>query len=127
MRLTLDYNSIIDSANEDGEFRIAARFWDAIVRLDVGEQSHIMRFRDGRLISFYKCDSAEAAGYDFRISAPESDWEELLRSVPRPFYQDLMAASWRHGFHVEGHVIEFYPYYPAINRLFQLIREQRRG
>jgi hypothetical protein len=127
MSLNFDYSSIIDSANEDGEFKIAARFWDAIVRLDVGEQSHIMRVRDGRLVSLYKCDSAGAAGYDIRISAPESDWEELLRPVPQPFYQDLMAASWRHGFRVEGHVIEFYPYYRAINRLFELIREQHRG
>jgi hypothetical protein len=68
------------SLNEDGEFRIAARFWDAIVRLDVGEQFHIIHVRDGRLVSFYKCDSTEAARYNIRISAPESDWEELLRS-----------------------------------------------
>jgi len=126
MSLTLDYSWIIDRANEDGEFKIAARFWDTTIRLDVGEQSHIMRVRDGRLVSLCKCDSVEAASYDIRISAPESDWEELLRPVPRPFYQDLMAASWRHGFRVEGHVIEFYPYYRAINRLFELIREQRR-
>jgi hypothetical protein len=127
MSVTLDYSWIIDSANEDGEFKMAARFWNATVRLDIGEQPHILRVRDGRLVSLCKCDSAEAAGYDIRISAPEADWEELLRPVPRPFYQDLMAASWRHGFRVEGRVVEFYPYYRAINRLFELIREQRRG
>ncbi len=127
MSLTLDYRLIIDSANEDGEFKIAARFWDANVRLDVGEQPHIMRVRDGRVVSLCKCDSAEAAGYDVRISAPEADWEELLRPVPRPFYQDLMAASSRHGFRVEGHLVQFYPYYRAINRLLEVIREQRRG
>ena len=71
MSLTLDYSWIIDSANEDGEFKIAARFWDTIVRLDVGEQSHIMRVRDGRLVSLCKCDSVEAARYDIHISAPE--------------------------------------------------------
>ena len=29
---------------------------------------------------------------DLYIAAPESDWRELLQPVPRPFYQDLMAA-----------------------------------
>jgi hypothetical protein len=43
--------------------------------------------------------------------------------MPRPFYQDLNAAMWRHNFHFEGDALAYYPYYRALNRIFELIRQ----
>ena len=44
--------------------------------------------------------------------------------MPKPFYQDLMAAQTRQGFKVTGpDLTAFHPYYRAVNRLFELMRE----
>ena len=115
-----DPNAIVPAANSDGEFKLAARLWNADVRIEVGGDAYLMRMRDGRISDFSKSD---AANYDAKISASESDWRELLKPVPKPFYQDLMAAMTRHGFRVEGDLLGFNPYYHAICRLFELMRK----
>ena len=115
-----DTNVITSAANSDGEFKLAARLWNADVCLEVGSEAYLIRMRDGRIGDFSKSDSAQ---YDVKISAPESDWRELLKPVPKPFYQDLMAAMTRHGFKVEGDLLGFNPYYRATCRLFELMRK----
>ena len=114
-----DANTITSAANSDGEFKLAARLWNADVRIEVGSEAYLMRMRDGRISEFSKVDAPK---WDVKISAPESDWRELLKPVPKPFYQDLMAAMTRHGFKVEGDLLGFNPYYRAVCRLFDLIR-----
>ena len=115
-----DMNAIVPAANSDGEFKLAARLWNADVRIEVGADAYVMRMRDGRISDFSKSD---AANCDVKIFAPESDWRELLKPVPKPFYQDLMAAMTRHGFRVEGDLLGFNPYYRAMCRLFELMRK----
>lgn len=115
-----DTNAIMLAANSDGEFKLAARLWDTDVRFDVGADVYLMRVRDGRISEFSRNNSPQ---YDVKISAPESDWRELLKPVPKPFYQDLMAAMTRHGFRVEGDLLAFNPYYRATCRLFELMRK----
>ena len=117
--LTFDTNAIAASANADGEFKLAARLWNADVRFDIGADTYLMRMRDGRISEFSKTASAN---YDVKISAPEDDWRELLRPVPKAFYQDLMSAMTRHNFRVEGDLLGFNPYYRAVCRLFELMR-----
>ncbi len=112
-------NAIISSANSDGEFKLAARLWNADVRFDLGADSYLMRMREGRISEFSKIDAPK---WDVKISAPENDWRELLKPIPKPFYQDLMAAMTRHDFRVEGDLLGFNPYYRAICRLFELMR-----
>ena len=113
-------NSITSAANADGEFKLAARFWNADIRLEVGSDTYLMRMREGRLSEFSKSDASK---WDVKISAPESDWRELLKPVPKPFYQDLMAAMTRQGFKLEGDMLGFNPYYRATCRLFELMRK----
>lgn len=119
-----DTRAVIEAANGDGEFKIAARLWNSTVRLDAGERAFALRVRDGRIEGFDPLNgpAATTAHWDVRIAAPESDWRELLRPVPKPFFQDLMAAIWRQDFRVEGDLVGFFPYYRAINRLFELMR-----
>jgi hypothetical protein len=110
------------AANGDAEFKLAARFWTATLRLDVGDQPYLLKLRDGVMASFNPVTPPEAGKHDLNIAAPESDWRELLQPVPRPFYQDLMAARLRHNFTVEGDLLGFNPYYRAFNGLIQLMR-----
>jgi hypothetical protein len=117
-----DTHAITSAANSDGEFKLAARLWNADVRFDVGVELYLMRVREGRISEFSKMDTPK---WDVKISAPENDWRELLRPIPNPFYQDLMAAMTRHNFRVEGDLPGFNPYYRAVCRLFELMRTLR--
>jgi hypothetical protein len=115
-----DTNSITAAANSDGEFKLAARLWNADVRFEVGAEAYQLRMREGRISEFSKMDASK---WDVKISAPESAWRELLQPVPKPFYQDLMAAMTRQNFKLEGDLLGFNPYYRATCRLFELMRQ----
>jgi hypothetical protein len=117
-----DPRAVSVAANDDAEFKLAARFWTATLRLDVGDQPYLLKLSDGMIASFSPVTPPEDIQHDLHIAAPEADWRELLRPVPRPFYQDLMAARLRHDFTVEGDLLGFNPYYRAFNRLLQLMR-----
>jgi hypothetical protein len=120
-----DASAIAAAANADGEFQLAARLWNTDLRFDVGNDSYILRMRDGRIAEFAPLDASMAASVksDARISAPISDWDELLKPVPKPFFQDLMAAITRQNFKLEGDLPGFHPYYRATCRLFELMRQ----
>jgi hypothetical protein len=120
-----DTAAIAAAANGDGEFKLAARLWSTDLRFDVGDDSYILRMRDGRIAEFAPLDSsaAQKAHAVTWISAPLSDWRELLRPIPKPFFQDLMAAVTRQDFKIEGDLTGFNPYYRATCRLFELMRE----
>jgi len=110
-----------DRANRDGEFRIAARFWDCRLRLEVGDRARTVAIAGGRV------RSVEPAGpdapWDLRIAASPEAWERLLDPVPAPFYQDLYGASVHHGFELGGNLEHhLFPYYPAVRRLIELLR-----
>ena len=115
-----DTNAITSAANSDGEFKLAARLWNADLCLEVGTDAYLLRMREGSISEFSKADASK---WDVKISAPETDWRELLKPVPKPFYQDLMAAMTRQGFKVEGDLLGFNPYYRATCRLFELMRQ----
>ncbi len=109
-----------DTANADAEFRIAARFWNADVRFAVDERGEVLRIREGRIEAVLP--DREPASCDVSIVAPRETWRELLAPVPRPFYQDLYGASLHHGLRFEGDGVAFFPYYPALRRLVELLR-----
>ncbi len=115
-----DPNAITEAANADGEFKLAARLWNADVRFEVGAEPYLMRIREGRISEFSKTDAPQ---WDVKIAAPEGDWRELLKPIPKPFYQDLMAAMTRQNFTIEGDRLGFNPYYRATCRLFELMRK----
>ena len=111
--------------NDDGEFRLASRFWDATLRLDLGSESRRLCFEEGQLREIRGCDPD--ADCDLCISASLEDWERLLEPVPRPFYQDLFAAQLHHGFQMNADPLEYAAYYPALRRLVEILRETRGG
>jgi len=119
---SFDTQAITSAANSDGEFRLAARLWNADIRLEVGVDAYLLRMRKGLIDEFCKADASK---WDVKISAPKSDWQELLKPIPKPFYQDLMAAMTRQDFKVEGDLLGFNPYYRATCRLFELMRKAR--
>jgi hypothetical protein len=116
-------DAVREVANADPEFRIAARFWNADVRFAVEAHGRVLRVRAGRIEAVL--DDRDAPACDVSIGAPAETWREILAPVPRPFYQDLYGASLQHDLRFEGDLDAFYPYYPAVRRLVELLRAAR--
>lgn len=108
------------AANEDGEFAIAARMWDADVVLVSGAEAVRLTVRGGRIR--HVATAPADAPAPIRIVGPADGWEKLLRTLPPPFYQDLFGAAAHHGFRIEGAIEDVYPYYAALRRLIDILR-----
>jgi len=121
----IHWDSVAQRLDSDGEFRLAARNWTATLRLDVGDQSHAIRLQDGRVESVSACPGASDC--DVFITASRETWEQMLQAVPRPFYQDLLAAAAHHGVALNADLLDIAAYYPALRRLVEILREARDG
>jgi hypothetical protein len=106
--------------NEDFEFRHAARYWDASVRLGVGDQPLCVRIVGGEVAEIRPWATADSL--DVGIDAPAQEWEKLLAPVPRPFYQSLFAAAAHHEVVLSGDPMESYAYMAALTRMLDVIR-----
>src|SRR5690349_9072394 len=117
----IPWPQVVEQANRDGEFRIAARLCNATLRFDLGDRSIALVVRDGAI------RAADAGSRcDASVSGPTEAWEELLARVPKPLHQDLFGGITLGRFQLEGDADLFYAYYPAIRRLVDLVRESGR-
>ncbi|MDE2977283.1 MAG: hypothetical protein OXU63_07155, partial [Acidobacteriota bacterium] len=91
----IPWNNLKSTLEQDAEFRYTIRHWTASLRLSVGDRHHAIRFEDGAVAAVEPCEAD--APCDVFIAGPEEEWRELLRKVPRPFYQDPFFASVHHG------------------------------
>jgi len=123
--MLLDFSKMPARANADGEFALHARFWNATVKLRVGQATYRMAVRDGKLTECAPWLGTVAC--DLSIEADEADWANLLEPMPKPFYQDLYAATIHHGFSVAGDTLDYCAYYPALRRLIELMRAERQS
>jgi hypothetical protein len=125
MTMLLDFPALSARANADGEFALHARFWNAVVKLRIGAANYRLDVRDGKLADCVPWLGTVAC--DLAIGADEDEWRRLLAPMPRPFYQDLYAATVHHGFSVTGDTVNYCAYYPAVRRLVELMREVNHG
>ena len=121
----LDWQLLRSRANDDEEFRMHARFWNSTIRLGIGNEKQKLSIEGGEILLIEPWGRSVAG--DLSIQAPIADWDALLEAMPKPFYQDLYAASLHHGFDVLGNVKNFCAYYPAIRRLIEVMREVKNG
>jgi hypothetical protein len=112
----------VRAINADPEFRMAARFWNGSFRLSIGgEEAYLFRVRDGELAALNRAPTVFDA-YDFEIAGPKDGWKEIFAPVPRPFYQDVASAIFRHGFTLGGDVESFFAYHAALRRVIDVLR-----
>jgi hypothetical protein len=124
MRDLETFNKLPSAANADPEFRIAARFWHSTLRLEMGETALLIQVRDGQISDVTSGHQAFdiLRPSNIVISASVGDWQNFLERVPKPFYVDLFGAVAYHGFKVAGDMENLYAYYPAVRRLFDIMR-----
>ena len=114
--------SALKRANDDAEFAIAARMWNADVVFASGADAVRMTVHEGRIGEV--AAAAPDASATIRVSGPADGWAKALQRVPPAFYHDLYGAMMHHGFTIEGPVEEVGPYYRAISRLIEIARDE---
>jgi hypothetical protein len=103
----------------DGEFRLASRYWDCHLELDLGGQVLSLALANGRVLDGAPPTSASSV----RIAAPTSVWEKVLAPIPPPFFQDILPAQ-AMGLTLQVNEETLWQYYPAIRRAIDLLREE---
>lgn len=117
----IDKDAFVASLNQDPEFAVACRFFTGSLKLDMGDDPVLLKFRDGKLDELRTAETFDSA--DVAIRGSEEDWREFLQPVPKPFYHDMFAAIVREGFEWSGDVVTLFAYYGAFRRMFDVMRE----
>ncbi len=120
----MTFDKLLEAANADPEFRLAARFWDTALRLEMGNEALLLRIEKGQIVEQLSGQQVFAflTPVNLVVAAPADEWRKFLARVPRPFYVDLWGAMTHHGFKVAGDMENLYAYYPAMRRLFDIMR-----
>jgi hypothetical protein len=114
--------ALLEAVNADPEFRLAARYWNGSFRLTMGpDEAYLFRVRDGELMNINRQPTVFDA-WDFEIAGPQEGWKEIFAETPQPFYQDVAAAVFRHGFTLGGDVESFFAYHAALRRVIAVLR-----
>ena len=115
-------SKLLCAINADPEFRLAARFWNGSFRLSLGaDEAYLFHVRDGELAGVNRQPTIFDA-YDFEVAGPKDGWAEIFAPTPRPFYQDVASALFRHGFTLGGDVESFFAYHAALRRVIAVLR-----
>ena len=103
---------------EDGEFMLAARFWDGGLRLVIGAQPLELSVRSGT-----PDPDADLTGGVIEFSADSSVWEKIFAAVPERFHNDVMAnVMQRQGIQRNADPVVFAQYFAAAARAIELLR-----
>ncbi|MGE0822269.1 MAG: hypothetical protein AB7G75_05280 [Candidatus Binatia bacterium] len=122
--MNITFAALSEVANNDPEFRIAARFWNVNLRLEMGERSVLICIEHGHMTKVIANDPPFSllSPANLVVSASTTEWQKFFAPIPKPFYVDLWGATTHHGFTVAGDMDSFYAYYPALRRLFDIMR-----
>ena len=106
------------SCAEDGEFMLAARYWDGGLRLVIGTQTLELSVRSG-----VPEPDADLSGGVIELAAEPSVWEKILAAVPERFHNDVMANVMQsQGIQRNADPVVFAQYFAAAARAIELLR-----
>jgi hypothetical protein len=118
----IDIPSLVREAMNDPEFSREMRFFDGTIKVAVGADESLLKFRDGKLLSAEK-GTAPDDQCQIVVRGTEEHWEKMLERYPVPFFQCLQTTAVKHGL-VLSTTNQTFAYLPALNRLVQFIREK---
>lgn len=134
MPVTFRSEEVVKSFNSDPEFILCARYWEGTLEFGVGESLYTIVMSAGKVsdvsVTPYNPlpdEGRKDGSRRVRISAPESDWENMLQDPAPPFYLDYYSASVHHDFVLDGDPESLWAYYPAIRRTTDLFRALASG
>ena len=105
----------------DGEFRLAARFWNGGLRLEIGESVVGLVLTEG--IATPAAPDRDAPGV-ITLTAAEPVWAQLLSARPPRFYNDLFSVVSSREVTLAADGVLYAQYYPAVMRALELLRPE---
>ena len=103
---------------EDGEFMLAARFWEGGVKLAIGDLDLTIKVCDGKVSGENPDGLPDVLSY----SGPPEIWAQFLAATPPPMLTDSAALTAAGLLNIEADPVAAAQYYPAAARLFELMR-----
>ncbi len=102
----------------DAEFRIAARFWSGGLRISIGKHSTHISIENGMVSSDEPASGPETIAF----GGSEEIWEKVLAPVPERLHTEILELAFNGQLTVEANPVQLAQYYPAISRVFELLR-----
>jgi hypothetical protein len=121
----LDSNKVaqlINTLNNDAEFKLAARFMSEDILFEVDDSRSIVKVRDG-LVTEIKIASGSKEYWSFSIKATAESWDKLLQPSPPPFFTGLNAGMIRGNLQILGNLEAVFAYSWAVNRMLDIMRQ----
>ena len=106
----------------DGEFRLAARFWNGGMRLRLGETLLGVTLANG---APHAGDPGWQGAGVIDLAAPQEAWDALLAATPPRFTNDIAPLVMAGQMTLESDPIVYAQYYPAAMRAIELLRPPR--
>jgi len=114
---TFDHSSILTTLQNDAEFLLAARTWNATVRFDQGTHADDLTIVEGHAATF---TSASDGPYQIRVSGPEETWATYLSEAADA---SIAIAPGMGGLTIEGDLIaDLAPFGQAVRRALEVLR-----
>jgi hypothetical protein len=124
--MSIEANAFAEAARQDFEFTRETRYLNGTIKVDFGSAVWALNFVGGALASV--TDGAKLDDRDCKIvvgGTPEQ-WNMLLESKPKPFYQCIQSAAVKHGMRIST-TNESFAYLPGLNRMTTLLRQLKNG
>jgi hypothetical protein len=92
----------VKEINGDSEITRLGKYFTANVMLKFGEEKQYILYVYRGKVQDVIVDPIWDKSWDFGIVAPLETWQNSIKQVPKPFYQDLFGMMWNHGMTIEG-------------------------
>lgn len=108
--------------NNDPEFKIIGRYMTVNIVMEFGNDKRLFKVREGDLKEIVPALSM-IDPIDIYIRGREEFWEKFLLPVPPPRFQSMRAATNAGNCEISGNSELYSAYFPAINRMVNMMRE----
>lgn len=126
-QLVIPVDAVREGVNNDPEFAIAARFWNARIRFYSNEaDEYFMEIRDGRVVGFQEGSDGYMASTIY-VGGPRETWRDVLKLEPPRFCNDFFPAAIHRGMRLGGDLSSLYAYYSAMQRILAVMRQEING
>ena len=123
-RLVIPVDAVRDGINQDPEFAIAGRFWNARIRFYTNEaDEYFMAIEKGRVTDFREGTDGYQSSTIY-VGGPRETWREILKPMPKRFHNDFFPAAIHAGMRLGGDLSSLYAYYGALQRIAAVMRAE---
>jgi hypothetical protein len=122
--MKLNRKAFADAAKADFEFTRETRQLTGTIKVDFGTDSWALNFANGNLVDVTDGAAIDEKQCKIVVGGTSEQWDMLLETKPKPFYQCIQSAAVKHGMRISD-TNETFAYLPGLNRMTTLLRQLR--